>query len=134
MGTELTGECECGYTNKVNIASGRDEHGKVFYFPHYCNSCDKLTSADLLTNFPSCNHCASTEIYSYAALTKTLPYNKILNIIPNKLLNLAGFHKSELVHEEKYCPPIKKTISILHGNHYCPRCKEKSMRFFTSMG
>lgn len=133
MGTELTGQCSCGYKGKVYIGSGRAEHGKLFKFPHYCGSCNSLTSVDMLGEEIKCAECGSPEIYSYAAPTKTLAYNSLLNRLPLEMLKKAGYHKSEAVHDESFCYPIKKSFPFLRGNHFCPRCKEQSMTFFTSM-
>jgi len=133
LGKELTGKCDCGYSSKVYIASGRALHGKVFNFPHYCDSCNSLTSVDVLSQPLICKECGSTEIHSYAALTKTLSYNSLLTRLPTKVLKTAGYHTSDVVLEETFCHPLKKTFVFLRGDHHCPKCKQNSMRFFTSM-
>lgn len=133
MGTELTGKCKCGYTEKVYIGSGRASHGKLFQYPHYCNSCHSLTSADMLADEQICNHCNSKDIHSYAATTKTLSYKSLLNRLPTEVLTRTGYHRTDVVHEESFCYPIKKTFVFLRGAHYCPSCTEESMTFFTSM-
>ncbi len=133
MGTELTGECSCGYGKKVYIASGRAQHGKVFKYPHFCKSCDSLISVDLLSESQICTECGSDDVHSYAASTKTLSYKSLLNRLPTEVLRAAGYHRSEVVHEETFCYPLKKWFVFLRGDHFCPKCKNQSMRFFTSM-
>ena len=133
MGTQLTGQCKCGYDANVYIASGRAEHGKVFNYPHHCDSCNSLTSVDLLGNNYTCYECGSDQIHSYAAPTKTLSYDSIFNRLSTELLKSAGYHRADVVHEESHCYSLRKSFVFLRGNHYCPRCKENSMRFFTSM-
>lgn len=133
MGTELTGGCDCGYGKKAYIASGRAEHGKVFKYPHYCNSCHSLISVDVLSDSQICSECGSDDIHSYAASTKTLSYKSLLNRLPTEVLKAAGYHRSDVVHDESFCYPLKKTFVFLRGDHYCPKCKNNTMRFFTSM-
>lgn len=133
MGKQLTGECDCGYGGEVYIASGRAQHGKVFKYPYFCNSCDSLISVDVLSQSQSCSECGSDDVHSYEALTKTLSYKSLLNRLPNEVLKTAGYHRSDVVQEETFCYPLKKTFVFLRGNHYCPKCKVNSMRFFTSM-
>jgi ribosomal protein L37AE/L43A len=133
MGTELTGACKCGYGDKVYIGSGRASHGKLFKYPHSCNTCNSLTSVDMLAVAPSCSHCNSKDIRSYAANTKTLSYKSLLNRFPTELLAKTGYHRTDVVHDESFCYPIKKTYVFLRGNHHCPRCNENTMTFFTSM-
>ena len=133
MGTELTGKCDCGYSSKVYIASGRALHGKVFNYPYYCDDCSSLTSVDLLSQPLICKECGSTEIHSYAALTKTLSYNSLLTRLPTKVLKTAGYHTSDVVQEETFCFSLKKTFVLLRGDHHCPQCKSNSMQFVTSM-
>jgi ribosomal protein L37AE/L43A len=133
MGTELTGRCDCGFGNKVYIASGRAQHGKVFKYPHYCSSCHSLISVDVLSDSQICSECGSDDIHSYAASTKTLSYKSLLSRFPTEVLKAAGYHRSDVVHEETFCYPLRKTFVFLRGDHYCPKCKKSTMRFFTSM-
>ena len=133
MGAVLTGRCECGYGGEVYIASGRALHGKVFNYPYYCDSCSSLTSVDVLSQPLICKECGSIEIHSYEALTKTLPYKSLLNRLPAAVLETAGYHRSDAVHEETFCYPLKKTFVLLREDHHCPKCKENSMRFVTSI-
>lgn len=133
MGKELTGTCSCGYGKKVYIASGRAEHGKVFNYPHFCESCDSLISVDVLSESQICTECGSDDVHSYAAPTKTLSYKSLLNRLPTEVLRAAGYHRSEVVQEETFCYPLKKRFVFLRGDHFCPKCKNQSMRFFTSM-
>ena len=133
MGTELTGRCKCGYTDKVYIGSGRASHGKVFKYPHYCNSCNSVTSVEMLADEKKCSNCSGTNIQSYEADTKTLSYKSLLNRLPTELLAKTGYHRTDIVHEESFCYPLKKTFVLTRGMHYCPRCKEFGMTFFTSM-
>jgi len=133
MGTQLTGQCNCGYEANVYIASGRSQHGKVFKYPHHCDACNSLTSIDMLSSDCKCAECGSDQIHSYAASTKTLSYKSLLNRLPTEVLKTAGYHRSDVVHEETFCFPLKKTFVFLRADHYCPKCKNNTMRFFTSM-
>ena len=133
MGKQLTGLCDCSYGGEVYIASGRTQHGKVFYYPHYCNSCDSLISVDLLSKSKTCKFCASDDVHSFEATSKTISSKSLLNKLPPNFLLKIGYHSSELVHEEIFCYPLNKKFVLLRGNHYCPKCKHQSMHFFTSM-
>ena len=133
MGTQLTGRCKCGYEGVAYIASGRANHGKVFKYPHYCKTCLSLTSIDILSDSQLCNECGSADVHSYEAPTRTLSYKSLLNKLPTEILRKAGYHRSEEVHEETFCYPINKRFVFLRKPHFCPRCKENSLHFFTSM-
>lgn len=133
MGKQLTGLCDCGYAAQVYIASGRSQHGKIFNYPYHCNSCDSLISIDVLSKSQLCNQCGSTDVKSYESLTKTLSNNSFLNKLSTDFLLKIGYHKSDVVHEESFCYPLEKKFVLLCGNHYCPKCKNQSMRFITSM-
>lgn len=133
MGTQLTGQCGCGYEANVFIASGRANHGKVFKYPHYCDDCSSMTSIDILSGSNNCTECGGQNVHSYEASTKTLSYESLLNKLPTELLRKAGYHRSEDVHEETYCYPITKKFVFLRGAHHCPRCGGQTMKFFTSM-
>ena len=133
MGKQLTGECDCGYVGEVYIASGRAQHGKKFAYPHYCTSCDSLISVDLLSESQTCKVCGSGDVHSYEALTKTLSDDSFLKKLPTNFLLKIGYHRLDAVQEETFCYPLKKTFVLLRGNHFCPKCKNQSMRFFTSM-
>lgn len=133
MGKKITGECDCGYVGEAHIASGRAQHGKVFNYPHHCNSCDSLISIDVLCKYQICNQCGSTDVKSYKSLTKTLSHNSFLSKLSTDFLLKIGYHRSDVVHEETFCYPLKKKFVLLCGDHYCPKCKSHSMRFTTSM-
>ena len=122
MGRELLGYCKCGYEKEVCIGGGFS--GKSFEFPHYCESCNSLTSVDVLKKRPKCTECGSKDIKSYEAITKELPKDVRL---PSFLTE--GYHKREDVQMEDSCHQLDKTFVLLKGNHYCPRCKENSLMF-----
>ena len=122
MGRELLGYCKCGYGKEVCIGGGFS--GKSFEFPHYCESCNSLTSVDVFKKKPKCTECGSKDIKSYEAITKELPKDVRL---PSFLTN--GYHKREDVQVENFCYSLDKTFVLLKGKHYCPRCKENSLMF-----
>ncbi len=133
LGIELSGDCECGYKGQVYIASGRAQHGKVFQYPHYCDACSSLTTIDMLNETKACSECGSANIHSYEALTRTLPYSSIIAYLPISLLRFLGFHRANVMREEAYCYRLNKTFIFLQGDRFCPKCKENSMQFLTTV-
>ena len=129
MGLGLLGHCKCGYEKDVYIGSGFAQHGKSFEYPHYCESCNSLTSVDVLKKNPKCAECGSEDIKSYEAITKELPDD--VSGLPYFMMK--DYHKPEDVQEEDFCYPLDKTFVLLKGNHYCPRCKENSLIFKTTV-
>ena len=127
MGRELLGYCKCGYEKEVCIGGGFS--GKSFEFPHYCESCNSLTSVDVLKKKPKCTECGSKDIKSYEAITKELPDD--VSGLPYFMMK--DYHKREDVQVENFCHQLDKTFVLLKGNHYCPRCKENSLIFKTTV-
>ena len=123
MGRELLGYCKCGYEKEVCIGGGFS--GKSFEFPHYCESCNSLTSVNVLKKKPKCTECGSKDIKSYEAITKELPDD--VSGLPYFMMK--DYHKREDVQVENFCHQLDKTFVLLKGNHYCPRCKENSLMF-----
>lgn len=132
MGQELVGKCVCGLEKEVYVGSGRQDHGKKFNFPHYCNSCHSLITVDILQKKYSCTDCGSSDIHSYAALTKTIPSDSEQNSWPDAHLAKLGFHKRKLVEDETYCATLDKDFVLFRFKNHCPVCNLNSLTFTIS--
>jgi hypothetical protein len=132
MGQEFIGRCSCGLEKTVGVGSSRSEHGKKFYFPHFCDSCNSLTTVNVLSKKYVCADCGGDSINTYAAKTKSLPYDSKLNSWSDKHLAKLGVHKKELVLEESYCFVLDKDFALFRTNNFCPSCKEYSLSFSLS--
>ena len=133
MGHELIGRCNCGLEGRVCVGSSRSDHGKKFDYPHYCSSCNSLITVNVLRKKYVCTLCESGEIHSYAALTKSLPYDSKLNSWPDDHLAKIGVHKKDLVEDETYCDSLEKDFVLFRSKNFCPLCKRNSLSFSLSL-
>lgn len=132
MGTEVIGKCNCGYEGTASIGSSRAQHGKKFYFPHYCNDCNQIVSVDTLSKVPSCRHCESTSLTSYEAKSKRVP-NELLERLGEHFLHKRGYHHSSEELNPTYCYVQNKTYVMLRRHNHCPRCNGNELMFFMGM-
>jgi len=128
MASGLKATCVCNYEAMSIIGSSRAENGKVFDFPHYCNDCQSVTRADLLSFAPCCNECGSTNITSYETSTRRTPFS-LLEKLGSKFLRNRGYHLLRDEVESTYCPHLEKTFVMLKEHNSCPKCKNKSLTF-----
>jgi DNA-directed RNA polymerase subunit M/transcription elongation factor TFIIS len=132
MGHEFTGKCNCGLEKQVYIGSSRNDHGKKFDYPHFCNACNSLITVNILNEKTTCSHCGSNDVHSYAALTTTLPFDSEFNSRSDEQLARLGVHKSDLVAEKTYFPDLDKDLVLFKSKNFCPACKQNSLEFTIS--
>lgn len=132
MGQLFIAKCGCGLEAEVSVGSSRSEHGKKFYYPHYCSTCNNVTSVNVLAKSYVCPECKSEKINSYAAATQTLPFDSKLNSSSESHLSRLGFHKSNLVEDESYCHGLEKTFVLFSSKNFCPACNKNSLSFILS--
>jgi len=132
MGQQFIAKCGCGLETEVSVGSSRSEHGKKFYYPHHCSTCNNVTTVNILAKSYVCPECESEEIHSYSAATQTLPYDSKLNSCSESHLLRLGFHKSSLVADETYCYVLEKTFILFSLKNFCPACEKNSLVFTLS--
>jgi hypothetical protein len=126
MGEVVSSTCICGYEAEAVIGAGRLDFKEVCKFPHYCDSCNQVTSIDIFKTKRTCNNCKSQAVHSYEANTKRVPY-EFLEKISDETLKKYGYHKRH--HEYTSWCGKEKSHVILHGTHHCPSCKKNTLQF-----
>lgn len=124
MGKLLNAECSCGYSASVAVGSGREMYGKVFEFPHHCAKCSEAVSADLLQPQVSCPVCNSIDLKIYGTqehdgAKKKSWFQKLF----------AGSDEPVPTVVSAYCYNLETTFEIEDRGHFCPKCKEKALKF-----
>lgn len=130
MGEVVAATCECGYKEDAVIGAGRSNFKEVCKFPHYCKSCNQLTSIDLFRSEKTCTRCGSADVRSYESSTKVIPY-KFLNRFSDDTLKKYGYHRKS--HEYTSWYGTKKNHVLMRGKHYCPNCKCNNLSFQITM-
>jgi Zn finger protein HypA/HybF involved in hydrogenase expression len=124
MGKLLKAECSCGYKTSVAVGSGRELHGSVFEFPHLCGKCSETVTADLLQPRVSCPVCNSIDLKIYGTqehdgAKKKSWFQKLF----------AGSDEPVPTVVSEYCYNLETTFEIEDRGYFCPKCKEKSLKF-----
>lgn len=130
MGQVLGAVCECGYEGKAVLGAGRSDFREVCKFPHYCVSCKEVVSIDIFKDEHSCPKCKSNNVNSYEAQTRRPKY-EIIEKLSDVNLKKLGFHRRSDEQDSWYGKT--KNHVLLRGSHYCPKCEQKSLKFFTEM-
>lgn len=125
MGKLLKAECSCGYETSVAVGSGREQYGKIFEFPHLCTKCSEAVTADLLQPQVTCPLCNSSNLKIYGTQEHDSAKKK------SWFQKLFGGTKSEPLPTvvSMYCYSIETTFEIEDRGHFCPKCKEQTLRF-----
>lgn len=124
MGKLLNAECPCGYRTSVAVGSGREQHGKVFEFPHHCARCSETVTADLLQPRVFCPGCNGTALKIYGTQEQDGAKKKSWF---QKLFSGSGEPVTTVVSE--YCYHLETTFEIEDRVHFCPKCKEQTLKF-----
>lgn len=125
MGKVLKAECACGYENSVLVGSGREQHGQVYEFPHYCANCNEAVSVDLLGQKVTCPLCHGTALTIYGTQKRRIMQKK-----PWFQTLFGGKADRELpTVVSDYCYNLDTTFEIEKGGHFCPKCKEQRLHF-----
>ena len=132
MGTEVIGKCGCGYEARASIGSSRAQHGKVFYFPHFCEGCNQIVSVDTLSESPTCRHCGGTSLVSYEAKS-TKVANPLLERLDANTLHSRGHHLSSEELSPSFCFKQNKTYVLLRKRNHCPKCSGNELSFVMGM-
>ena len=130
MGQILDAVCECGYRKSAVLGAGRSNFKEVCKFPHYCNSCSEVIDVDIFKEQNCCPNCTSLNIHTYEALTKRVTY-KVFERLSDITLRKYGYHRRD--NEQHSWYGKIKNHTILRVKHFCPKCKNDSLSFFTSM-
>jgi len=134
MGTTLEARCRCGYIESAMVASGRREHGKVFYYPHACEDCQSVVSVDILKSPMACPKCGGSNITSYGVEIKELPFGR-WNLFKSWLSGDTKRHAEQKkavyrkTSDSSYCYRTHTTYVIPTDPATCPVCREKSLVF-----
>jgi ribosomal protein S27AE len=129
MGTVLSAVCACGLNQSVTVGSSMAQHGKVFKFPYRCLDCSAIESLDVLAKNNVCTYCGGSSLLSYAASTKTLSTNSVLNVLSSSILLWLGFHRISDVFCDFYVHGLRRSLAILKTSQFCPKCKSHTLDF-----
>ncbi len=134
MGTTLEARCKCGYVESAMVASGRRDHGKVFFYPHACDDCSAMVSIDILKSPVVCPTCGSSNVKSYGVAIKELPFGRwnrfkawLSGDKKRHAEQKAAVHRKTI--DSSYCYRTHTTYVIPTDPATCPACKEKSLVF-----
>ena len=126
MGKLLKAECSCGYETSVTVGSGREQHGKVFEFPHLCTKCNEAVTADLLQQQVTCPLCKGNGLKIYGTQERDSAKKKYWF---HKLFGGEDEPLPTVVSE--YCYNLETTFEINECDHFCPKCKAQTLQFST---
>lgn len=133
MGSTLNAQCPCGYEGSATVASGRRDHGKVFYYPHCCEDCKAVVSIDILKPEQSCPTCGGSSLTRYGVAIKELPYGRWerfkawLNGDYKRHAQLTQTYKFKS--DATYCYRTHTTYVLPVEPSMCPVCKKDSLSF-----
>lgn len=126
MGKILRAACECGYETSALVGSGREEHGLVFVFPHYCSDCDQVVCADILASQVCCPLCGGSSLTIYGtqrpsnapkkAWFQTLFGKKTVEVDVPQVVSMDCYNSDT-------------TFEISEQGHFCPGCGQKTLQF-----
>lgn len=130
MGEVVKAKCSCGYEEEAVIGAGRFDFKEVCKFPHFCNSCNRVTSVDIFKEVYECKHCNGADVHSYESITKVVKYN-FLERFSDETLTKYGYHRRSQEYTSWY--GRTKNHVLMRGKHYCPNCKESNLTFKITM-
>ena len=110
MGSSADAHCEnCGYSREGLVIGGsRSDFMTFAAWPVLCNSCQDVTSANMLAQPPTCEACGSTDVVAYGDLQVT------------RLLEPTETWASEIRWGE---------LKIPNSESLCPKCRHWALRF-----
>lgn len=134
MGQQLVASCPCGYQGRASVGSSRRDHGKVFSFPHHCQSCTQVVSGDVLASELKCPKCASSELIQYGVKIPESPRTwggKLLGLLSGTFLwnelALSRLRRNSIA--TSYCFVHHATYGVTRGKYCCPKCSTQVMVF-----
>jgi Zn finger protein HypA/HybF involved in hydrogenase expression len=126
MGKLLAAECPCGYQSSVVVGSGRELHGEIFEFPHYCSECNEAVSVDLLKPRLVCPLCNAISLTLYGTRkNKTIHKKSWFQTFGGKAEPVEPYMP---IVASDYCLNLDTTFEIAGTDHTCPKCKNQTLR------
>ena len=133
MGSTVIAHCSCGYEGSATIASGRRDHGKVFYYPHCCEDCNAVVSIDILKPEQSCPTCRGSRLTSYGISIKELPYGRWERFkawLKGDFQRHAKLTQTlKFKSDATYCYITHTTYVLPVEPSSCPACKRHTLTF-----
>jgi len=134
MGSVLKCFCQCGYQEEVVVASGRKDHGKIFYYPHACYGCRSVVSIDILSSLKCCPNCLSEEVSIFGSKINHVGYGLFERLIARLSGRLKKTEEARKIafgssSDMTYCYPHNATYVIPYKHLKCPNCMSNGLLF-----
>jgi hypothetical protein len=65
MGSNVIGNCECGFISNSPVGGGMLDFEMVCYFPALCHVCHDCVTINLFLKKPKCPKCKNTSVIPY---------------------------------------------------------------------
>lgn len=65
MGSIVNAKCHCGSDQEIMVGAGMMNSNKNCYFPCYCEHCNEVIEADIMSNPDKCPICESNGLINY---------------------------------------------------------------------
>ena len=108
MGSIVKATCSCGLDQEVTVGAGMINFKTKCYFPCYCEHCEGLIEADIMSSTTTCPDCNSE------------------GLIPYTEPNLSSANGSCRVTSWRL---RGQELQLDDGHYLCPSCKTMSLRF-----
>lgn len=129
MGTLLKATCKCGYIGTSMLGSSRAEHGRVFWQPCHCRTCQATNSFNMLQEPWTCRSCRQPDITPYGSKASELKSPK-----PPWIQRILG----KFTNHSRNSPPLQSNtlsrhidgrIQVPYQSNQCPACLNTTLQF-----
>ena len=136
MGQLISGNCPCGYGERVNLGAGMSNFRDSCLYPYKCKSCKSIFSGDLFKETSTCRHCASADTSCYEDPDlRTESDDSVDEVIASWRLGPTqppkGLKQKLLHYLDRQASYYKRSREVvIHRDGYlCPKCDEFSLSF-----